>query len=145
MLADGLPKAVGFDLDDTDSDGHPSTEAEGGTDCDDYNPFINPDRTDIPYNGIDEDCDGADLTDVDGDGYDALVAGGDRGQRRLLERVLGDGTTALLEHGLHALKVSEPAQLRQRQLPEPARVGAAEARVGVERRLANAASGRRAA
>jgi len=31
----------------------------------------------IPYDGVDQDCDGADLTDVDGDGFDALVAGGE--------------------------------------------------------------------
>ncbi len=30
----------------------------------------------IPYDGLDRDCDGADLVDVDGDGYDADVAGG---------------------------------------------------------------------
>jgi hypothetical protein len=36
------------------------------------------DSTDeIPYDGIDQDCDGADLTDVDGDGHDAVAAGGD--------------------------------------------------------------------
>ena len=31
----------------------------------------------IPYDGIDQDCDGTDLTDVDGDGHDARVVGGD--------------------------------------------------------------------
>lgn len=30
----------------------------------------------IPYNGRDEDCDGEDLTDVDGDGVDSVLAGG---------------------------------------------------------------------
>ncbi len=30
----------------------------------------------IPYDGLDQDCDGADLSDVDGDGYDASQAGG---------------------------------------------------------------------
>jgi len=33
--------------------------------------------TEIPYDGIDQDCDGADLTDVDGDGYDSVEAEGD--------------------------------------------------------------------
>lgn len=33
--------------------------------------------TEIPYDGVDQDCDGADLTDVDGDGYTATEAGGD--------------------------------------------------------------------
>ncbi len=31
----------------------------------------------IPYDDIDQDCDGADLTDVDGDGWDALQVGGE--------------------------------------------------------------------
>ena len=32
--------------------------------------------TEIPYNDRDEDCDGVDLVDVDGDGWDAAVVGG---------------------------------------------------------------------
>ena len=31
----------------------------------------------IPYDGVDQDCDGSDLTDVDGDGFDAVEVGGD--------------------------------------------------------------------
>lgn len=31
----------------------------------------------IPYDGIDQDCDGSDLTDADSDGFDATLAGGD--------------------------------------------------------------------
>ena len=30
----------------------------------------------VAYNAVDDDCDGADLTDADGDGHDALAAGG---------------------------------------------------------------------
>lgn len=41
----------------------------GGGDCNDTDPTINEGATETPYDGIDQDCDGADLTDVDGDGY----------------------------------------------------------------------------
>ncbi len=47
------------------------------TDCNDANALFKPGATEIPYDGIDQDCDGSDLVDVDGDGYRAVqVAGG---------------------------------------------------------------------
>jgi hypothetical protein len=57
---------------DRDGDGY-----EPPLDCDDEDEDINPDATDVPYNGVDEDCDGSDLTDVDGDGWDAEEVGGE--------------------------------------------------------------------
>ncbi len=57
-----------------DDDGDGRTEADG--DCDDQDPATNPESTEIPYDGIDQDCDGADETDVDGDGYASTTAGG---------------------------------------------------------------------
>ncbi|MBW2699699.1 MAG: SUMF1/EgtB/PvdO family nonheme iron enzyme [Deltaproteobacteria bacterium] len=59
------------DFTDGDGDGW-SPEA----DCNDADPSIHPLAQEIPYDGIDQDCDGADLTDVDRDGYDGLEAGG---------------------------------------------------------------------
>jgi hypothetical protein len=49
---------------DRDSDGFYSDN-----DCNDNNPNINPNAIEIKYNGIDENCDGYDLADVDKDGY----------------------------------------------------------------------------
>lgn len=44
-----------------------SPDSACGRDCED---------PETPYDGIDQDCDGADLTDVDGDGFDAVEAAG---------------------------------------------------------------------
>ncbi len=41
------------------------------TDCDDTDPAVNPGATEVPYNGIDDDCDPLTLDDdLDGDGFD---------------------------------------------------------------------------
>jgi len=56
---------------DADGDGF-----EPPADCNDADARISPAAQDIPYDGIDQDCDGADLTDVDGDGVDGEPAGG---------------------------------------------------------------------
>jgi len=58
---------------DADRDGFRTTYP-GELDCDDTNPAIYPGATEIPNNGIDEDCDGIDsvtteILDADGDGY----------------------------------------------------------------------------
>ena len=55
---------------DADGDG-----ADITTDCNDANPAVYPGATEIPCNGIDEDCDGVDLQpDADGDGYEDCAA-----------------------------------------------------------------------
>jgi hypothetical protein len=62
---------------DVDSDGYDATGGTcGGTDCDDTDALVHPGATEIPYDGVDDDCDGTDLVDYDGDGYDASVVGG---------------------------------------------------------------------
>ena len=60
------------DLVDADGDGFYQD-----LDCNDADGAIHPGATEIPYDGIDQDCDGADLVDVDGDGYANPPAGTD--------------------------------------------------------------------
>jgi MYXO-CTERM domain-containing protein len=56
--------------DSIDDCGTASGYVSDDTDCDDDDSGIHPGATEVPYNGIDEDCDDADLCDVDDDGYD---------------------------------------------------------------------------
>ncbi len=50
-----------------DDDGDGVSESEG--DCDDTDPTIVPASEEIPYDGVDQDCNGFDLIDLDGDGF----------------------------------------------------------------------------
>ncbi len=63
---------------DGDGDGYPNGDdpdcqqylPQEMWDCDDSHASANPGAEDIPYDDVDQDCDGSDLTDVDGDGHD---------------------------------------------------------------------------
>ncbi len=55
----------------------PSAHVDNSTDCDDDDPAAYPGAEEIPYDGVDQDCDGEDLCDVDGDSYLAEDCGGD--------------------------------------------------------------------
>ncbi len=59
---------------DSDGDGYSSCT---DNDCDDTDPAIRPGVPEIPYDGVDQDCDGEDLLDVDGDGVNGGAAGPD--------------------------------------------------------------------
>jgi len=72
VLALGCGGYTDPDKADADGDGYP-----GATDCVDDDPTIHPGAEETPYDGIDQDCDGADLVDVDQDGAIAAEAGGD--------------------------------------------------------------------
>ncbi|GEM_PF-2370740 len=51
-----------------DDDGDGFTEDEG--DCDDADPEAHPGAEETPWDGVDQDCSGADLLDADGDGHE---------------------------------------------------------------------------
>lgn len=76
MITEAQPILVSIvEPDDFDNDKDGFTENQG--DLNDGDDTIYPGATEIPYDGIDQDCDGGDLTDVDGDSYDAVIVGGD--------------------------------------------------------------------
>ena len=59
--------------DDLDQDGY----VDSCGDCDGNDPAINPGASEICGDGVDQDCDGADLpSDSDGDGFDDVACGG---------------------------------------------------------------------
>ena len=65
---------------DADLDGYFSmADCEEGDDCDDDDALSYPGAAEEPYDGIDQDCDGADLLDADGDGFNGYNADGNPG------------------------------------------------------------------
>ncbi|WP_347922196.1 PQQ-dependent sugar dehydrogenase [Pontimicrobium sp. SW4] len=80
---DGLDELIWYEDADNDTFGNPNVSqtsasqpngyVTNNTDCDDTNPNINPNATEIPNNNIDEDCDGLDASiwyqDADNDTF----------------------------------------------------------------------------
>ena len=62
---------TGATITDEDGDGYDTTEASGGTDCDDDDADVHPGAEEQWYDGVDEDCAGDNDFDRDIDGYDA--------------------------------------------------------------------------
>lgn len=55
----------------------PTNTAASAGDCDDEWAGVNPAAVEVPYDGVDNDCDGTDLDDVDGDGEESTAVGGE--------------------------------------------------------------------
>lgn len=73
---DGFPTTPEEEADDCDNDGW---GPGSGGDCDDEDASVNPDATDVWYDGVDQNCDGRNDYDADGDGdeHRDLGDGGD--------------------------------------------------------------------
>lgn len=89
-VADNAPVEAPSWFVDLDGDGHgdagdpgilscsrPNETADTADDCDDARADTYPGAPEEPYDRVDQDCSGADLTDVDGDGYAGKEAAGD--------------------------------------------------------------------
>jgi hypothetical protein len=60
---------------DRDGDGYEAAQWDGA-DCDDADPDVHPNAAEAWYDGVDENCDGANDFDQDGDGVLAAAGGG---------------------------------------------------------------------
>jgi len=60
-----------------DADGDGWSTCDDPADCDDSEALAFPGNAEVPYDGIDNDCDGGDVTDQDGDGFDGGTDGTD--------------------------------------------------------------------
>ncbi len=106
---------------DLDGDGYAAVL--GGGDCDDHDGAVNPAAIDLPGNGRDEDCDGADAVPpppapATAAGYDQLLAGWLAGPEAsgLLARTRDDSIVLILVDALRA-DLLEPTEANRRDYP----------------------------
>lgn len=95
---EALPDAGAYELNpDADGDGHPS-DALGGTDCNDEDPAVHPDATEVCGDGVDQDCAGGDLACDSGEdtGNSATADTGDTAQTQDSATVADSGTSETL-------------------------------------------------
>ena len=78
LVDQGLYEQRKADLTEAGPDGGSDLDGDGfgDDDCDDSDPSVYPGAVEVPYDETDQDCDGSDLDDVDGDGFDAEIVGG---------------------------------------------------------------------
>jgi len=69
-LCDGLDNDCDGDLPAVEADDDGDGYRRCDLDCDDEDASVNPGAQEVPYDSVDNDCDGGDLTDADGDGFD---------------------------------------------------------------------------